>query len=611
MKRDCAIKIGCLGVGGTPNPDWPVTNYSSEAPDGLEFASALWPVVEMYDPPCLGPSCIPGPTQCTADAQAAFDALAEVYVSSTESQDYANLVAAAQAIGCVVPSAEGSIYQNDGQCGTVYCPDGSRFTYCVPAGITVSPILDDERGPIWKHDANEWAYAQALQQASAIRSCITPSFIGGVPVRAPSVNGSPAWVCLGDSLDDEASTFTISNPGARSFEFSISGGTLPDGTSLVQTDNTHAVITGTPTETGNFSFTLTATSISLPTVTISIDATLVVFGFSSCEIPDGLCDHAYSHQLNISGGTPPYTVTLADGTALPDGLTMDATGLISGTPTGPPETAHLVIVVTDTPAEGATQLSCRCDTQITINGPCIICPPSGLVCNSYDDWVEAIPAGCVFSGTPQDCLSMTPEGHIAGVPFSPGGFTVFATDSDGSTNSKLCTFIYPESGQLPALASDASWVTNGAGLPGSWYGSGGSLTIINEFTNRATCEANSTTASSIGSFKNCGADYDLEISLTADLADNECTHGPFTTHSFATFYLIVGRLGFPDSVIVSGKLGWEVAPPFVWPFSYSGGPFTILIPGGLAIASVSIGGVVYGGGTLVIHASCSGHPPCS
>lgn len=49
-------------------------------------------------------------------------------------------------------------------------------------------------------------------------------------------------------------------------------------------------------------------------------------------LPAGQVGQPFSAQLGLSGGTPPDTLAVTSG-ALPDGLTLDETGLISGTPT--------------------------------------------------------------------------------------------------------------------------------------------------------------------------------------------------------------------------------------------------------------------------------------
>jgi hypothetical protein len=54
--------------------------------------------------------------------------------------------------------------------------------------------------------------------------------------------------------------------------------------------------------------------------------------FISESIPDGFVGVPYSYQLEACCGTPPYKIKIVEG-ALPAGLSMDQTGLITGTPT--------------------------------------------------------------------------------------------------------------------------------------------------------------------------------------------------------------------------------------------------------------------------------------
>jgi hypothetical protein len=51
---------------------------------------------------------------------------------------------------------------------------------------------------------------------------------------------------------------------------------------------------------------------------------------NTTSLPDAVVGTAYSQALDITGGAPPYAIVV---TGLPDGLTADATGLITGTPT--------------------------------------------------------------------------------------------------------------------------------------------------------------------------------------------------------------------------------------------------------------------------------------
>src|SRR5205085_12612793 len=54
--------------------------------------------------------------------------------------------------------------------------------------------------------------------------------------------------------------------------------------------------------------------------------------FPSTPPPSGTVNQAYSASLAATGGTPPYSWAIASG-ALPPGLSLNASGAISGTPT--------------------------------------------------------------------------------------------------------------------------------------------------------------------------------------------------------------------------------------------------------------------------------------
>ncbi len=112
---------------------------------------------------------------------------------------------------------------------------------------------------------------------------------------------------------------------------------LPPGLTMVASTG---LITGVPTSAGTFTFYVQVTDSATPTagsavqpfsLTIAPAATALAIT-TPATLPVGMEGTAYSQTLAASGGTPPYTWSLGTG-ALPNGLALSSSGVISGTPT--------------------------------------------------------------------------------------------------------------------------------------------------------------------------------------------------------------------------------------------------------------------------------------
>lgn len=107
----------------------------------------------------------------------------------------------------------------------------------------------------------------------------------------------------------------------------------------------------------------TLNSWALATAQAQVNAITPPSITNASPLPNGAVGVAYSENLTGTDGNPPYTFSIASG-SLPNGLSMNAVGVISGTPTTN-ETDTFIVRITD-----EDNNSCTKEFELTIGATC-------------------------------------------------------------------------------------------------------------------------------------------------------------------------------------------------------------------------------------------------
>lgn len=314
MINPCPTALKCACADGNP-----LAGNSSEAPDellynGISFQNLIPPLGTQWSATgCIG------------------------VVTSTVSQEDADLQAQAQAQACAtdswvnpvngnpgavqfppVPPAQGphgggafAGVTNTPQRGESVCPDETEFFWTCPAGLFFG--LTQEIA-----DAKALSYAD--NQADLRMTCLS---------------AIQSTVCANSPYDTTitATGMDLANPGQTN-NWELVGGMLPPGLTFNggMLVSSSATITGTPTVPGGYEFTISVTGPDGGYVQKLY--TLTVQGITNAGgFPAGQVGTAYTYQLAAVGYDDPVFSVAGSSPPLPDGLDMDDNGLITGTPT--------------------------------------------------------------------------------------------------------------------------------------------------------------------------------------------------------------------------------------------------------------------------------------
>jgi hypothetical protein len=236
----------------------------------------------------------------------------------------------------------------------------------LPAGLTLTPSGTDA-GKISGTPTTAGSFYFVVKAQNSAGSdtkslCITII----TTVVAPTITTTS----LPGGLTGTAYSEQLMATGTAPITWTKTSGNLPTGLTL----STTGLISGTPTATGTFSFTVKAeNSAGSNTKTLSIVVTSSAQPpvITTTTLPNGTVGTGYNIQLAASG-TAPITWAVSSGN-LPTGLTLNGSGVISGTPTTA-GTSNFTVKATNSAGNDTKPLSITVNPvpQIFITGKIVI-----------------------------------------------------------------------------------------------------------------------------------------------------------------------------------------------------------------------------------------------
>ena len=353
------------------------------------------------------------------------------------------------------------------------------------------------------------------------------------------------------------------------------------------------VISGTPTAGGTASFIVQVSDAQVPAHTATQALTLTIapaaLNITTASIPDGVIGAGYSSALNATGGFTPYSWVIAAG-ALPAGLSLSTSGVISGTPSAA-GSSSFTVRLTDAQSGASTRsfslLVAPAVLVITTASPL----PSGQVGNSYSTTVGATGGTVPYvwslaSGALPAGLALTVGGVISGTPTASGSstFTIQVGDSQLPQHFATQSFtlgvapaaIVINTTSLPAgsagTAYSATLAATGGLTPYTWSLASGSLPGGLSLTSGGVISG-TPTAGGMASFILQVSDAQVPAHFATQALTLTVNPG---TLSVSTTSLANGSVGAGYSATLAATGG---TPPYAWSVIFGS------LPAGLSLAS--------------------------
>ena len=250
---------------------------------------------------------------------------------------------------------------------------------------------------------------------------------------------------LGDGyVGDPYNQSAVGSGGATPYAYTIVSGALPGGLGI---NGSNGAITGNPGASGTASFTVRVTDNN--GVFVDGPTTIQVYdppSITTTTLVDAVSGSAYNQPISFTGGKAPFGWTNT-GTALPSGITVNSSGVLTGTSNATGSYSGIQINLTDAHGKTASHTySLNVVNSLTITTASI---NDGYVGTAFSQTIGAAGGtgvGYTFVKTagsfPPGLLLSVGGGVLSGTPTGSGGsysFTIQVTDSGSNTASKAFT----------------------------------------------------------------------------------------------------------------------------------------------------------------------------
>jgi uncharacterized protein YhjY with autotransporter beta-barrel domain len=487
------------------------------------------------------------------------------------------------------------------------------YNYAVTAGTLPAGLSFDPNGTLSGTPvaAGNASFTITVTDSSGAPGPYSASRAYTVTIAPPTIELTP--VTLPNATFGVAYNQTITADGSIApYSFAVTSGSLPPGLTLT----TGGTLSGTPTLGGPRTFTITATDATAApgpyagarAYTLTVDVPVLVL--PATTLPDGATDTAYSAQIDpATGGVAPYTYVVTSG-ELPYGLTMSASGAITGTPT----TANLfgfVVTATDSNSGTGPSVVQQSYSINIVNTPPVVGPVTASV--PYDAGLTPIPLS--ITGTANSVAVVTPPTHgravvdrmtISYIPDTgyagPDSFTYLASNN-GANSAPATVTISVANPAIIITAGGPLTATVGAAFGETFTFNGGTQPFTNYQVSGLPAgmqggSSGANTIEIIGTPTSAGS-----FALTVSATDASTGTGPFGASQTFTLTVAAPTLSMTPG---AGTLTAGYNAPFAQAFTASGGvgPFSYglsgALPTGLSFAGNQISGTATAPGSYPV-----------